>query len=372
MNDERDDGVIGSSPDSEPPVVAADGAADDEVGLVVRAVPIVVLVMAACVVVAVGAGGAGLLVPPVLPGSGWRLAIRSVGAAAVIAGVIGLAVQRGQASYEGRGRDPTVAALLGAATIMTVLAVLSLLAPAVTAPADGPAERFAAVRPGEPEQGDEQIPSRATGPKRSPGIPGGFGLGLSGGNRGRSVGQMEESLGEERDLSAATRVFEWIGRILMPLLFLALAIGVWMITGRLGRAREEVAPGPPVAAESAEAGLQASLDELAHMGRDSRAGITAAYRALLAALAAAGAPREPQEAPHEHLYRALGPLGVRPEPMHRLTELYIVAQFSERIVTERHRIAAVEALEAALAGLRATMAFGDAGEFARAQERATS
>jgi hypothetical protein len=51
----------------------------------------------------------------------------------------------------------------------------------------------------------------------------------------------------------------------------------------------------------------AALAGGAYTGHDPRAGITAAYHALLATLAAAGAPREPQEAPHEHPYRAFGP-----------------------------------------------------------------
>jgi hypothetical protein len=185
-------------------------------------------------------------------------------------------------------------------------------------------------------------------------MPGGFGLGLSG-ERQRGIGQSVEIPVEQRDLSAATTALRWIGRILLPILFIALVIGVWVISGRLGGAREEAAPGPPVAPERAEAGLQASLDALARPGLDPRSRITAAYQALLAALAAAGAPREPQEAPIEHLRRALGPLGVRPEPMHRLTQLYIVAQFSDRPVTEHDRLAAADALKAALAGLRASV-----------------
>jgi hypothetical protein len=202
-----------------------------------------------------------------------------------------------------------------------------------------------------PDPGERPTPSRPSAARRTPALPGGFGLGLSG-ERQRGVGQSMEIPIEQRDLSAATAALRWIGRILLPILLIALVVGVWVISGRLGRAREEAARGPPVAPESAEAGLQASLDELARPGLDPRSRITAAYRALLAALAAAGAPREPQEAPFEHLHRALAPLGVRPQPMNRLTELYIVAQFSDRPVTERDRIAAADALEAALSSLR--------------------
>ncbi|MEJ2677936.1 MAG: DUF4129 domain-containing protein, partial [Gemmatimonadota bacterium] len=57
--------------------------------------------------------------------------------------------------------------------------------------------------------------------------------------------------------------------------------------------------------------------------------------------------------PYEHLDRALGPLHVEPGPMHRLAELYVIAQFSEHPVTEAHRATAAEALEASLNGLQA-------------------
>jgi hypothetical protein len=59
-----------------------------------------------------------------------------------------------------------------------------------------------------------------------------------------------------------------------------------------------------------------------------------------------------QEAPYEHLHRVLAPLGIRPGPLHRLAGLYVMAQFSERPVTEEHRAAAALSLEVSLEGLR--------------------
>jgi hypothetical protein len=53
-------------------------------------------------------------------------------------------------------------------------------------------------------------------------------------------------------------------------------------------------------ADEAEAGLAASLEEIRRAGSDPRSQIAAAYRRLLAALAAAGAEKEAWEAPHEH------------------------------------------------------------------------
>jgi hypothetical protein len=45
-------------------------------------------------------------------------------------------------------------------------------------------------------------------------------------------------------------------------------------------------------------------------------------------------------------------MGVHPEPLHRLTGLYVIAQFSERAISDQHRMAAVRALEESLGGLR--------------------
>jgi hypothetical protein len=111
-----------------------------------------------------------------------------------------------------------------------------------------------------------------------------------------------------------------------------------------------------IAVADAAAGLEASLGEVACNGDDPRGQITAAFRSLLSALAAAGVPREPQEAPYEYMHRVLGPLGVRQEPMHRLTGLFVAAQFSAHPVTERHREAAADALEAGLRSIRAAAA----------------
>jgi hypothetical protein len=143
-----------------------------------------------------------------------------------------------------------------------------------------------------------------------------------------------------------------VGNVVLLIALLAIVgTAVLALAGRPGgRPRE---PPPELDAADAEAGLEASLDEIAADGADPGRQIADAYRRLLAALAAAGAPRQPHEAPHEHLHRALGPLGVHPDPLHRLAELYVAAQFSERPMTVRHRAAAAEALEVSLAGLRA-------------------
>lgn len=152
------------------------------------------------------------------------------------------------------------------------------------------------------------------------------------------------------------------GLLVALLLTLALSVvGLYTLQQRRDHSRQHPADGDevddvaeplPVEADEAEAGLVASLDEAQESG-DPRQRIMAAYLRLLEALAAAGAPRHLEEAPHEHLSRVLGPLGVRPEPVHKLAELFVLARFSDQPVGDRHREAAVAALETGLAELRA-------------------
>jgi hypothetical protein len=320
---------------------------EQETGFLARSVPVVLLVIAASAIVAIGATGVGLLLPRANLNGGWVLAVRIAGTAALAAGVAGLIVQRRQLrSNEDRRPDPTAAALVVAATIMAVLAVVARLAPAARIVNDISQEASTAAA----DSLEVNNEASAAGSSRSsgPGI-GGLGLGLVREGSERRVAQRDVVEGNRSILREVGRIFPLV------LLIVMVAIGVLALRGRMGRGRRELPPDIPVVAADAEAGLEASLGEVAYEGDDPRGQITAAYHRLLAALAAAGAPRKPQEAPHEHLHRALGPLGVQPEPMHRLTELYVVAQFGERPVTERHRAAAAEALEACLVSLRATV-----------------
>lgn len=50
---------------------------------------------------------------------------------------------------------------------------------------------------------------------------------------------------------------------------------------------------------------------------------------------------------------ALEPLGVDPEAMHRLTQLYVLAQFGDPPLHEEHGADAVDALERSLEALTA-------------------
>jgi hypothetical protein len=311
------------------------------------AVLVIMLVIAASALVAIGATGFGLFQPPAELDGRWLRAIRIAGAVAAVAGFAALIVLRRGIRWDPkREPDPTAGALATAGVIMGVLALLALMAPRLSPPAEpvSVAETSRTASPNDSMGGDEVLPippseprgggfpSRGSGDGGRSGVPGeGSAAGLDGWPGGAGWGLFQR-------IAAAP---------LLLLLLAAVGASVWLLRGSR--------PGPtgrPLEPEDAEAGLAASWDEVAYEGTDPRGQISAAYGRLLRALADAGASREPHEAPHEHLDRVLGPLGVRPAPMRRLTELYVLAQFSEHPITDRHRAAAAESLESALADLR--------------------
>ena len=313
---------------------------------------VLLLAVAASAVVALGAPGTGVMLPPAALDEGGARALRIAGVVAAVAGLFALRVQRRRLRSDRRhGPDPSGAGLRAAATIMAVLALLALLRPSVniegdaaTAPTGGMAINPDAPGPAPPPSTNTPLTDGFTTEEARD-----YRLGpLVGPSQARPPG------GETAEGEAAWSFPPRLGYGLLLVLLVAGAVVVArVIKGRSGDEVQEPPAEMPIAAADAEAGLLASLDDLAYEGGDPRRQVVAAYHRLLAALAAAGAPRQPPEAPHEHLDRALGPLGVRPEPMHRLTELYVRAQFSELATTERHRRATVEALEASLEGLRA-------------------
>ena len=324
---------------------------DDRRGGVRKKAAVFLLVVAASAVVALGGNGTGVLLPAANLEEGWARVVRMGGAAAAIAGLVALLAQRTRLrSGRRHGPDPSGVGLRAAGTIMGVLAVLALLGPSVsveddadTVPAGG-----TAINP--------EAPGLPPPPSTSAPLTEGFTTEEA---RDYRLGPVvRPSQARARDGRSAADPGWSIPPRLASILLLILLLAGAAVAARAwtGRPRLEEHGPPPetlVAAADAEAGLLASLEDVAEEGGDPRRQVTAAYHRLLAALGAAGAPRQPPEAPHEHLHRALGPLGVRPEPMHRLTELYVRAQFSERGITERHRAAAVEALQASLDGLRA-------------------
>ncbi len=147
---------------------------------------------------------------------------------------------------------------------------------------------------------------------------------------------------------------------MVALLLLALALVAFAppLVRRTARVADAVvAPLPPPDPRPAptrgavEDGLAAVLRDML-ADPDPRTAVIGAYARLLAALDEVGLGRRSEEAPHEHLWRSLGPLGVRRAQLHRLAELFVRARFTPHPVTEAHRQAAIGALADAVADLR--------------------
>ncbi len=106
-------------------------------------------------------------------------------------------------------------------------------------------------------------------------------------------------------------------------------------------------------AETLSAALDESLAEL-RAEPDPRRAIIAAYAHMERALAAAGLPRRPAEAPLEYLERALVDLDATAASASRLTDLFRVAKFSDHPLDAQAKEDAIDALEAVRDELRAT------------------
>ena len=101
--------------------------------------------------------------------------------------------------------------------------------------------------------------------------------------------------------------------------------------------------------------LDESLDDL-RRDPDVRRAIIAAYARMERALAAAGVPRVPSEAPHEYLERSLVELETSAGAARNLTELFERAKFSQHEPAESMRDEAIDALVAVRDELRRTEA----------------
>ncbi len=305
---------------------------------------VVLWIVAASFLVARSSSGIRLLPPPTeLPGP-WVWIVRLTGMAAAGLGLILLLSPPG-GSREPPGRSGTRSpseSLRSAASIMGLLAFVALL----VAPPRGSG---AGTRRGPPTTAEEAGPDEPGGARGSlPGLlPGnGWGGGAGGGGRGAgSDGLGVVAAAPQPPQSLLRRLARYLPFFLI---LMAVLLGLFLVRRR----RRPAGPDALLHPEDVEAGLLASLDEVMSGCGDPRGQIAAAYRTLLSALTRAGAACRPQEAPHEHLYRVLGPLGVHPEPLHRLAGLHVMAQFSGRSVTERHRGSAVSALEDSLDAIR--------------------
>jgi hypothetical protein len=143
--------------------------------------------------------------------------------------------------------------------------------------------------------------------------------------------------------------FRWgeLAIVLALLFVLAVAAAILARRSRPPRRRLELAP------EVLAAALDESLDDL-RADPDLRRAIVAAYARMETALAAAGLPRLPAEAPLEYVERALLTLDASAAAVRRLTDLFEWARFSQHEPEPSMRDDAVDALVAVRDELRAS------------------
>lgn len=309
----------------------------------------VVLAVLAGAAVALGASQAGLLTPRPESAAAPPTWIRglAIGVAALGAALLWVTRSRYPATRTQR-QGPAGRAVRTVALIMAALAWLTLFAP--RPPASDEASESEPQSAG--TQVNPDLPSVPGSPGDSPEPPR-----LSGATPNEATDFQPPAPPEvEQQQQTPSPMEPSVGPPLTSWLWLLVALGLITTVALLRRRATTEAPMTTltVETEEAEAGLLGSLAEITRDSGDVRTQITLAYRHLLAALAEIGVGREPYQAPHEYLYRVLGPLGVRAEPLHELTQLYVLAQFSEHPLTPAHRAAAVDALESSLEQLQAT------------------
>ena len=142
--------------------------------------------------------------------------------------------------------------------------------------------------------------------------------------------------------------FQWEELALIMGILLVLIAAAVVTRKRLGKGTNRRA-GPEVLA----AALDQSLDDLRN-DPDLRRAIIAAYSRMETALAAAGLPRHEAETPFEYLERALLALDASARAVHRLTDLFEWARFSQHEPEPWMRDEAVDALVAVRDELRAS------------------
>jgi hypothetical protein len=142
--------------------------------------------------------------------------------------------------------------------------------------------------------------------------------------------------------------FRWEELVAVLGLLIGLAVLAAATRSRLGQGAER-RPAPEMLA----AALDESLDDL-RADPDLRRAIIAAYARMETALAAAGLPRDPAEAPLEYVERTLLTLDTSAEAVRTLTDLFVWARFSQHEPEPSMRDEAVDALVAVRDELRAS------------------
>ena len=132
---------------------------------------------------------------------------------------------------------------------------------------------------------------------------------------------------------------------------LALGAAALVVAARLRDRRSPASLRDRRSKEAVSFALDESLDDLRN-DPDLRRAIIAAYARMETALAFAGHPRRPSEAPLEYMERALTAIDASAPAAHRLTELFEWAKFSQHEPRPEMRDEAIAALVAVRDELR--------------------
>jgi Domain of unknown function (DUF4129) len=147
-----------------------------------------------------------------------------------------------------------------------------------------------------------------------------------------------------------TARFDWVPLIVVLGVGLGGAGIALVLLTRAGRVRPR--PDQRLAAAALSDALDESLDDL-RAERDPRRAVIAAYARMERALAVAGVPRRPSEAPLEYLARVLSDfLHASAASVTRLTALFERARFSHHEIGPQLKEEAIDALVAIRAELR--------------------
>ncbi len=304
------------------------------------------------VVVAAAVPASGVLTEGlVLEGASLR-AVRIGGVLAILAGAIGLVMQRSRIIRDDPRRgDPSAAGLGIAGGLIVVLALVGLMNPPtpmersgmVFGLGGGPEYGRGTPLPGNPQEdvtdgGDSMGRGERMEPDMLPGV--------------QNAGEEEEPALQRIGRRIATSILLLLAALAVWRL-LARTLGLGLTTADALEEEEEVRTGagvpPPTDHHAQLDGLLAQLR--GGTGTPSRT-VQLAYEALLAALAALGAERESQEAPHEHLRRTIGGVGLSRTEPHRLAGLHVADRFGAFPVTDADGRDARTALERILGELR--------------------
>ena len=168
-------------------------------------------------------------------------------------------------------------------------------------------------------------------------------------HRGRHDNPLGQLAGlAHRGTTSATAVrFDW-GPVIVVSTLMVLALGAagWMI--HQYRTSEPEAEG---LAEELVLALERTIADL-RAEPDPRKAVIAAYAQMELALAQAGLPRDPSEAPREYLGRVLPEVGAQNRSVERLTSSFERARFSPHTIDAAMKEEAIRALESLRDDLR--------------------